>query len=179
MHNTDYRPPDTSKIAPPANEAFSDNSHKIASAISSARPTLPNGTSGATRAGLPSAWISVSTNPGRTALTRMPAAATSLAKPMVNVSIASFYFELIAPSPCHAIKARLCAPKRCGGRVCGKAGSLAVQQRADGNASGVPRCSASFASAGDGGGEVIYDKFVLKNFTFASLFNQSSLISYL
>jgi hypothetical protein len=35
------------------------------------------------------AWISVSMMPGRTALTRMPSAATSRARPSVKVSIAA------------------------------------------------------------------------------------------
>ena len=36
----------------------------------------------------PDAWISVSISPGRTALTRIPSPATSLARPMVKASIA-------------------------------------------------------------------------------------------
>ena len=36
----------------------------------------------------PEAWMSVSIKPGRTALTRMPSLATSLAKPIVKASMA-------------------------------------------------------------------------------------------
>ena len=64
----------------------------IASATSAAEPLRCIGTSGAicaARSGWPpEAWMSVAMMPGRTALTRMPSAATSRARPSVKTSIA-------------------------------------------------------------------------------------------
>ena len=87
-------PPDASSIAPEMKEASSDSSHRIALAISSASPTRPHGIDDSMPARKarvlqrPSV-ISVSTMPGRSELTRMPSAATSLAKPLVKESTAA------------------------------------------------------------------------------------------
>ena len=64
----------------------------IASATSSAVPARPIGTLGVSRSNRPGAmsWNSVSISPGLTALTRIPSAATSRARPIVMVSIAPF-----------------------------------------------------------------------------------------
>lgn len=73
-------------------DAAGDSSHRIASATSPG--SLPrcigiDGASLAIRSGSPPlAWMPVCTKPGRTAFTRMPCAATSVARPRVNVSIA-------------------------------------------------------------------------------------------
>ena len=60
----------------------------IVAATSSAVPTRRIGTVADRRCARPGspelAWISVSINPGRTALTRMPSAPTSLARPIVK-----------------------------------------------------------------------------------------------
>ena len=70
----------------------SPSSQTIAAATSSARPGRPTGIVAASRAARsgwpPLAWISVSTMPGRTALTRIPSVATSRASPSVKVSTA-------------------------------------------------------------------------------------------
>ena len=64
----------------------------IVAATSSAVPTRRIGTVADRRVARPGsperAWISVSISPGRTALTRIPSAPTSLARPIVSVSIA-------------------------------------------------------------------------------------------
>ena len=64
----------------------------MAAATSSAEPGRCIGTWGASRRARsgwpPLAWISVSMMPGRTAFTRTPSAATSLARPSVKTSMA-------------------------------------------------------------------------------------------
>jgi hypothetical protein len=81
-----------SRIAPVENDASSESSHRIARAISSGSPPrfigMPSRSRSMRFGSPPLAWMSVCTNPGRTALTRMPSAASSLASPSVIVSTA-------------------------------------------------------------------------------------------
>src|SRR5690606_26487652 len=83
-HGRIARPPLTVMVVPVEYEASSDSSQRMALATSSAVPARGMGNCAAmrsTRPGSPvEAWISVSITPGRTALTRMPSAATSSAR---------------------------------------------------------------------------------------------------
>ena len=86
-------PPEPSSSAPEMNEASSDSSQRIGRAISSGSAQRLIAIVSAIRARSPASWrtasvMSVSVMPGRSALTRMPSRATSLASPIVKLSIA-------------------------------------------------------------------------------------------
>ncbi len=82
-----YRPPDTARLAPVMKDAASDARNMTAAAASDGCPIRFIGTTEEAAARRPSSSISVSIGPGETALTRMPSAPTSRARPRVSASI--------------------------------------------------------------------------------------------
>src|SRR5581483_8306360 len=87
-----HNPPVTSRIAPSTYDDAAESSHSTASAISSGSPARCSGAvlPIVRAASIPPwiSWMSVRIGPGRTALTRIPSAPTSRARPLVKLSTA-------------------------------------------------------------------------------------------